>query len=64
MKGILGLLLGLTLRPRAAQLDGTAVAQDRHATRGLSLGARYQAEKPAGGPDWGRRFAMTLLFPK
>jgi hypothetical protein len=30
----------------------------------LSLGARYYAEKPDGGPDWGLRFAVTLLFPK
>ena len=28
------------------------------------LGARYYPEKPAGGPDWGLRFVMTLLFPK
>ena len=30
----------------------------------FQLGARYYAEKPAGGPDWGLRFVMTLLFPK
>jgi len=30
----------------------------------FSLGARYYAEKPAGGPDWGLRFTTTLLFPK
>ena len=30
----------------------------------FQLGVRYYAEKPAGGPDWGLRFAMTLLFPK
>ena len=30
----------------------------------FSLGARYYAEKPAGGPDWGLRFAVTFLFPK
>ena len=30
----------------------------------LQLGARYYAEKPDGGPDWGLRFATTLLFPK
>jgi hypothetical protein len=29
----------------------------------FQLGARYYAEKPAGGPDWGLRFAVTLLFP-
>jgi len=30
----------------------------------LSLGARYYADKPSGGPDWGLRFAITFLFPK
>jgi hypothetical protein len=30
----------------------------------FQLGARYYAEKPAGGSHWGLRFAMTLLFPK
>jgi len=25
---------------------------------------RYYAEKPEDGPDWGLRFATTLLFPK
>ena len=30
----------------------------------LSLGVRYYAEKPDNGPDWGLRFAITLLFPK
>jgi len=30
----------------------------------FSLGARYYAEKPDGGPDWGLRFAVTFLFPK
>jgi len=30
----------------------------------LSLGVKYYAERPAGGPDWGVRFAITLLFPK
>lgn len=28
------------------------------------VGARYYPEKPAGGADWGIRFAVTLLFPK
>ncbi|GFE80709.1 hypothetical protein GCM10011487_27090 [Steroidobacter agaridevorans] len=27
-------------------------------------GARYYAEAPDGGPDWGLRFTFTLLFPK
>lgn len=30
----------------------------------FSLGAKYYADKPSGGPDWGLRFAVTLLFPK
>jgi hypothetical protein len=30
----------------------------------FSLGGRYYAERPAGGPDWGLRFAVTFLFPK
>jgi len=30
----------------------------------FQVGGRYYAEKPDGGPDWGLRFAVTLLFPK
>jgi len=30
----------------------------------LQVGARYYAERPAGGPDWGLRFDITFLFPK
>jgi hypothetical protein len=30
----------------------------------FSLGARYYAEGPDGGPDWGIRTAVTLLFPR
>jgi hypothetical protein len=30
----------------------------------FQLGARYYAEKPDGGPDWGLRFTVTFLFPK
>jgi hypothetical protein len=30
----------------------------------FSLGARYYAETPNGGPEWGLRFAITFLFPK
>lgn len=30
----------------------------------LGVGGRYYVEKPTGGPDWGVRFIMTLLFPK
>ncbi|MFC0686271.1 hypothetical protein [Novosphingobium clariflavum] len=30
----------------------------------LGVGTRYYAERPEGGPNWGVRFVMTLLFPK
>ena len=30
----------------------------------LSLGGRYYADKPSGGPDWGLRFTVTFLFSK
>lgn len=30
----------------------------------FTVGGRYYAEKPEGGPDWGLRFVVTLLFPK
>jgi hypothetical protein len=30
----------------------------------LSVGGRYYAERPMGGPDWGIRFTVTVLFPK
>jgi hypothetical protein len=30
----------------------------------LQLGGRYDADTPPGGPDWGLRAAVTLLFPK
>jgi hypothetical protein len=30
----------------------------------FQLGAKYYAEGPKGGPDWGLRFAVTFLFPK
>ena len=29
----------------------------------LAIGARYYAETPAGGPNWGLRFVITPLFP-
>jgi hypothetical protein len=35
---------------------------DQHLS--LQLGGRVYAEKPAGGPDWGLRAAVTFLFPK
>ena len=30
----------------------------------FQLGGRLYAERPDGGPDWGLRFGVTLLFPK
>jgi hypothetical protein len=30
----------------------------------VALGMRYYAETPAGGPKWGVRLGVTLLFPK
>lgn len=30
----------------------------------FTLGGRYYVDKPDGGPDWGLRFAVILLFPK
>jgi hypothetical protein len=30
----------------------------------FSLGSRYYAEGPSGGPEWGARFTITFLFPK
>jgi hypothetical protein len=27
-------------------------------------GVKYWLESPAGGPDWGLRLSVTLLFPK
>jgi hypothetical protein len=30
----------------------------------LQFGGRYYAEKPEGGPDWGLRLNLTLLFPE
>jgi hypothetical protein len=30
----------------------------------FQAGYRYYIEKPDGGPDWGLRFDITLLFPK
>ena len=30
----------------------------------FQVGARYYAEKPDGGPDWGLRFSVTFLFPE
>jgi hypothetical protein len=30
----------------------------------LTAGARYYADKPDDGLDWGLRFAITFLFPR
>ena len=29
----------------------------------FTVGGRYYAEAPRGGPDWGLRFVVTFLFP-
>jgi hypothetical protein len=43
---------------------GQVVKIGRHPVQ-FSLGARYWADSPEGGPDdWGARFQVTLLFPK
>ena len=34
------------------------------AARTSLVGARYFAERPEGGPDWGLRFVVTFLLPK
>ena len=30
----------------------------------LTVGGRYYADAPSGGPDWGLRAVLTFLFPK
>jgi hypothetical protein len=30
----------------------------------FTLGGRHHAETPPGGPDWGVRFVVTLLYPR
>jgi hypothetical protein len=30
----------------------------------VTVGGRYWAEMPAGGPDWGFRLNLTLIFQK
>jgi len=30
----------------------------------FQVGGRYYADKPTGGPDWGLRFTVTLVFPE
>jgi hypothetical protein len=30
----------------------------------FQFGGRYYAQRPAGGPDWGLRFSVTLILPK
>jgi hypothetical protein len=30
----------------------------------IGAGVRYWVESPAGGPDWGMRLSLTMLFPK
>jgi hypothetical protein len=42
----------------------TQLLKVRNQPISLQLGYRYYPEGPRGGPDWGLRFAVTLLFPK
>jgi len=42
----------------------TQLLKVRNQPISLQLGYRYYADGPRGGPDWGLRFAVTLLFPK
>ncbi len=44
------------LYSKVAKLGGQAVS--------FAGGARYYMESPQGGPDWGLRFVVTLLFPR
>ena len=30
----------------------------------IGIGGRYYVEKPTGGPNWGLRLVLTMLFPK
>jgi hypothetical protein len=30
----------------------------------FTLGGRYYAETPAGGPDWGMQFSLNVLLPE
>ena len=30
----------------------------------IAIGGRYYVDGPSGGPEWGIRFAFTMLFPK
>jgi hypothetical protein len=45
-------------------LIGTQVLRVGSQPISLQLGGRYYAEKPSGGPDWGIRAAVTLMFPR
>ena len=35
-----------------------------HQLASIGLGGRYYADAPEGGPDWGFRLTLTLLFPE
>lgn len=55
---------------KAKQWTVPVIASVSHVVRfgkqpvSLGVGAKYYAEKPQNGPEWGVRFVATLLFPK
>jgi hypothetical protein len=42
----------------------TQVIKIGHQPISLQVGGRYYAQRPAGGPTWGLRLNITLIFPK
>jgi hypothetical protein len=60
------LLLALTLPVLANDTDLAKKLANPVADLPMQLfaGARYYLETPDGGPEWGLRFGITLLFPK
>jgi hypothetical protein len=48
----------------AARMSKVELLKLGHQPVQFTLGGRYFPEKPQGGPDWGLRFTVTLLFPK
>ena len=60
-------LSAATIRNVMADLAEAGLLAQPHTSSGRVPsveGYRYYAERPAGGPDWGLRFAITFLFPK
>jgi hypothetical protein len=61
-RGRLDLRLEGAVVDRTHQPDGQPVDEDGTAARELSARPARLCAKPSGGPDWGARFQMTLLF--